>query len=85
MVYTLKKVSYRIARYIYVLSKSPLKSWIKLLFKKSSKILFEAIIIQYSVYDRSASLFSGEYVAPQERLIGNEDYEKDILPKVKNR
>jgi hypothetical protein len=29
------------------LSKSPLKSWIKLLFKKHSKILLEAIIIQY--------------------------------------
>jgi hypothetical protein len=29
------------------LSKSPLKSWIKLLFKKHSKILLEAIIIQH--------------------------------------
>ncbi|GHV20397.1 phosphoethanolamine transferase CptA [Bacteroidia bacterium] len=38
--------------------------------------------LQYSGYDRSASLFSGEYVVPEKRLVGTEDYEKDIIPKV---
>jgi hypothetical protein len=47
MIYTLKKVLYRIERYVYVLRKSPLKKWITLLFSKRSKILFEAIILQY--------------------------------------
>ncbi|MDR3062255.1 MAG: sulfatase-like hydrolase/transferase, partial [Dysgonamonadaceae bacterium] len=38
--------------------------------------------LQYSGYDRSASLFSREYAVPEKRLVGNEDYEKDIIPKV---
>jgi hypothetical protein len=47
MIYTLKKVSYRIARYVYVLSKSPLTKFPSLLFSKNSKILLEAIILHY--------------------------------------
>jgi hypothetical protein len=47
MIYTLKKVFYRIARYIYVLKKSPLKKWATLLFLKNNKILFETVVLQY--------------------------------------
>jgi hypothetical protein len=47
MIYFFKKVSYRIARYLYVLSKSPLRKFPTLLFSKSSKILLEAIILRY--------------------------------------
>ncbi len=39
--------------------------------------------LKYSDYDGSASIFSKEYVAPKKRFVSTEEYEKDILPKVK--
>jgi hypothetical protein len=47
MIYTVKKILCRIDRRIYVLKKSPLKKWGKLLFKNKRQILLEAIILDY--------------------------------------
>jgi hypothetical protein len=47
MIYTLKKVAYRIARHVYVLRKSSLKKWPFLIFKNNKKILLETVILCY--------------------------------------
>jgi heptose-I-phosphate ethanolaminephosphotransferase len=41
--------------------------------------------LRYNDYAGSVSLFSGEYTVPEKRVVGKEDYVKDILPKIKNR
>ncbi|MDR1368643.1 MAG: sulfatase-like hydrolase/transferase [Dysgonamonadaceae bacterium] len=38
--------------------------------------------LRYNDYNGTASIFSKEYIVPGKRLVGNEDYEKDILPKI---
>ncbi len=37
--------------------------------------------LKYDDYDATKSIFSKEYIVPKKRLVGNEEYEKDILPK----
>lgn len=39
--------------------------------------------LRYNDFNPTLSLFSKAYVIPDKRLVGNEDFEKDILPKIK--